>query len=315
MILSVHKKASGFSLKLFLSICITILFSNCVVLSPAEQSESVASQQKNQNQVAELVSSKAEETAENADAFNWNEIVDGIECCSFFDETSHSRCNAVKINLNTPGIKLIASTPSEKTADGETSIFKAETTRKFAQHSGAVVAINATPFNYPSGRVSRKRTIAGVYAINDKILAPKAGRYAALIFAADKNEKLSASVIDTQNDFEPNESTRFAFGGFWTILKDGEIILFKSQQKEPRSAAGILDCGKTLILLAIDKSGTTSKGATFNETSSILLRLGATEAIMLDGGSSSSLVINGKQISKTFPHVEVALSFGFLLED
>ena len=55
----------------------------------------------------------------------------------------------------------------------------------------------------------------------------------------------------------------------------------------------------------VNVAGGTSKGATFNETSSILLRLGATEAIMLDGGSSSSLVIKGKQISKTFPLCQV----------
>ena len=306
MILSVHKKASGFSLKLFLSICITILFSNCVVLSPAEQTN--VSQTEN--------SSTKESVIPIAETqFNWKEVAEGIMHCSFFDETSHSLCNAVKINLDTPNINLISSRPIEEAADGGTSIFRAETTKKFAQRNGAIVAVNATPFNYPSGRASKKRTIAGVYAINDKILAPQAGRYAALIFEADDNEKLTASILDTQNDFEPNSSTRFAFGGFWTILRDGEIIMFKSKQKEPRTAAGILDNGKTLILLAIDKSGSTSKGATFNETSSILLKLGAKEAIMLDGGSSSSLIINGRQISKTFPHVEVALSFGFLLNE
>lgn len=306
MILSVHKKASGFSLKLFLSICITILFSNCVVLSTAEQAN--VSQTENSSTNEPVVS--VTETQ-----FNWEELTEGIEHCSFFDETSHSRCNAVKINLDTPNINLISSKPVEEVTDGGTSVFKAETTKKFAQRNGTIVAVNATPFNYPSGRASKKRTIAGVYAINSKILAPIAGRYAALIFAADNKEKLTASILDSQNDFEPDSTTRFAFGGFWTLLKDGRIIMFKSQQKEPRTAAGILDNGKTLILLAIDKSGGTSKGATFNETSSILLRLGATEAIMLDGGSSSSLVINGKQISKTFPHVEVALSFGFLFKD
>lgn len=314
MILSVHKKASGFSLKLFLSIFITIFFSNCAVLSPAEESESAIAQQNKQSQISELASTQGEETAEEAISFNWVEIADGIEHCSFFDETSHSQCNAVKIKLDTPRLKLIASTPSEPVADG-VSTFKAETTKRFAQRSGAIAAINATPFNYPSGRISKKRTLAGVFAADNVVLAPRAGRYAALIFDAEKDESFSAKVIDSQNDFELDDSTKFAFGGFWTLLKEGEIIMFKSQQKEPRSAAGILDGGKTLILLAIDKSGTTSKGATFNETSSILLRLGATEAIMLDGGSSSSLVIKGKQISKTFPHVEVALSFGFLLED
>jgi len=204
--------------------------------------------------------------------------------------------------------------PYDAIPDG-TSIFKAETTKKFAIRNNAFVAINATPFNYPSGRASKKRTLAGVFAADDIILAPRAGRYAALIFDTDENNNLSARIIDSQNDFEPDSSTKFAFGGFWTLLKEGEIIPFKSQQKEPRSAVGILDDGKTLILIAIDKSGIASKGATFNETSSILLKLGATEAIMLDGGSSSSLIINGKQVSKTFPHVEVALSFGFSLKE
>lgn len=314
MILSVHKKASGFSLKLFFSILITILFSNCVTVSPAEQSANnltqVDSNPNNINSKNDLVT---ESYTQNT-SFEWIKISEGIFHCSFFDEASHSICNAVKINLQTPNISLISSKPVEQLDDG-TYVFEAETTKHFAKKNKAIIAVNSTPFNYPSGRLSDQRTLAGIYAVNDKIYAPKAGRYSALIFTADNNEKLSASIIDSQNEFETDASSRFAFGGFWTLIRNSQIISFDSKQKEPRSAAGLCDNGKTLFIISIDKTGITSKGATFNETSSILKRLGAQDGIMLDGGSSSSLIINGKQISKTFPHVEVALSFGFVIKD
>lgn len=312
MILSVQKKASGFPLKLFFSILITILFSNCVTVSPADQSISYPLQANPDTQnINSEINQEMEANTQN-NPFNWVKLSEGIYHCSFFDETSHSICNAVKINLDTPNLFLIASEPVEQLEDNS-YIFKAETTPHFARNHNAIIAVNATPFNYPSGRLSDKRTLAGIYAVNDTIFAPKAGRYSALIFTADQNENLSASIIDSQNEFEADNSSRFAFGGFWTLIRDKQIISFESKQKEPRSAAGICDNGKTLIIISIDKTGITSKGATFNETSSILSRLGADEGIMLDGGSSSSLVINGKEVSKAFPHVGVALSFGFVI--
>ena len=314
MILSVQKKASRFSLKLFLYFYIIFFFSGCEVLSTTKQIETPLLDKNNYIQFVSLETEQTAQTIEKTQ-FEWQELYKGIEFCTFFDKSSSSVCNAVKIKLDTQNLKIIASNPVEPFYNNLTSIFKGETTRKFAKNNNAIVAVNATPFNYPAGRLSNKRTLAGIYAVNDIIYARKAGNYAALVFYQDKHGKFFAKVLDSQNDFEPNDSTRFAFGGFWALIKNNDIIKFDSKQKEPRSAAGIINNGRTLILLAIDKSNFTSKGATFNETSSILYNLGAEEAIMLDGGSSSSLVIDGKQISKAFPHVEVALSFGFVFDE
>ena len=308
MILSVQKKASRFSLKLFLSLCITILFSNCVVVSTTETNDF---EDKDKSDI--FLTSLAANSPADKPEFLWKEISDGIESCTFFDNASGSFCNTVKIELGTENLEIIASEP-ETDENSNTAVFKAETTKKFAQNNNTIVAINTTPFNYPAGRFSSKRTLAGVFIKNNVVYAPKAGRYSALIFFNDKNGNMSAKIIDSQNDIEPDDSMIYAFGGFWTIIKDNLIINFASQQKEPRTAAGLMNDGKTLIILTVDKSGSTSKGSTFNETSAILTRLGAQNAIMLDGGSSSSLVINGKQISKTFPHVQVALSMGFKMK-
>jgi len=107
-----------------------------------------------------------------------------------------------------------------------------------------------------------------------------------------------------------------AIGGRLRLLRDGKInqMLVEKQQQEkkhvpgkrsqelhlshePRTALGYND--DTLFLVVADgRQPKYSTGLTLYELSSILIELGATEAINLDGGSSSTFVVNGEVINK-----------------
>ncbi len=109
---------------------------------------------------------------------------------------------------------------------------------------------------------------------------------------------------------------KHAIGGRLRLLKDGKInqMLVEKQQQEkkhvpgkrsqelhlshePRTALGYND--DTLFLVVADgRQPKYSTGLTLYELSSILIELGATEAINLDGGSSSTFVVNGEVINK-----------------
>lgn len=107
-----------------------------------------------------------------------------------------------------------------------------------------------------------------------------------------------------------------AIGGRMRLLRNGKInqILVDKHNKEkkhvpgkrsqdlnlshePRTTLGYND--DTLFLVVADgRRPKYSTGLTLYELASILIDLGATEAINLDGGSSSTFVVNGEVINK-----------------
>ena len=65
----------------------------------------------------------------------------------------------------------------------------------------------------------------------------------------------------------------------------------------PRTAAGIAADG-TLLLLVVDGRQQSSRGVTLAQLAAMMLGIGAREAVNLDGGGSSSLVVNGRLLNK-----------------
>ena len=90
-------------------------------------------------------------------------------------------------------------------------------------------------------------------------------------------------------------------GGPWLVHEgrtavDGEQEGFSAasfvNQRHPRTAAGVTFSG-TLVLATVDGRQAFSRGASLTEMASIMLKYGAVEAINLDGGGSTSMVVNG----------------------
>ena len=107
-----------------------------------------------------------------------------------------------------------------------------------------------------------------------------------------------------------------AIGGRLRLLRDGKInqILVEMHNKEkkhvpgkrsqelnlshePRTALGY-NADKLFLVVADGRQPKYSTGLTLYELASILIELGATEAINLDGGSSSTFVVNDEVINK-----------------
>lgn len=89
-------------------------------------------------------------------------------------------------------------------------------------------------------------------------------------------------------------------GGPW-LLRDGNILIDASQQgfndgftnnRHPRTAVGVTAEGK-LLLVTVDGRQPMSAGMTLGELAQLMKQLGATDAINLDGGGSTTLAIRG----------------------
>lgn len=88
-----------------------------------------------------------------------------------------------------------------------------------------------------------------------------------------------------------------AISGNTFILRDGEIPAFRDepylQKRHPRTAVGLSQDEQTLYLVVVDgRQPNYSDGATIHELSQMLLDAGAYNAINLDGGGSSTIVMD-----------------------
>ena len=98
-----------------------------------------------------------------------------------------------------------------------------------------------------------------------------------------------------------------AVGGGPVLLQHGEIEISNNKEmkftgkaindKHPRTAMGYTKDGK-LIILMIEGRNTIAHGATLTQEAQLFKDLGCWEALNLDGGGSSCMLVNGKETIK-----------------
>jgi hypothetical protein len=117
-------------------------------------------------------------------------------------------------------------------------------------------------------------------------------------------------------------NTVHAIGGRMRLVKNGKVNqqleqLHREEKKhtpgkrthilplshEPRTALGYNN-HKLILIVADGRQQGYSTGMSLYELSTVLIKLGATEAINLDGGSSSTFVVDGKVTNKPSGHQE-----------
>ena len=178
----------------------------------------------------------------------------------------------------------------------------AEATSDIAARHNAVLAINGDYYNYKddvamiirNGVLYRDKSTT-----RDQLLVYADGRFEALspdIYAAGRGEEyLAAGVMQC-----------FAFGP--ALLKDGQICTLPEKYivstgdtiREPRTAIGQVDETHYVILVADGRRGGWSdKGMTLQEMQHVFLEEGCRTAYNLDGGGSSTLIVNGEKINRS----------------
>lgn len=101
---------------------------------------------------------------------------------------------------------------------------------------------------------------------------------------------------------------QWANGGGPVLMRDGEIHISNEEEKKfagkaildrhPRTAMGYTQEGKLIIMAVQGRMKGIAVGATLNELAIFFKELNCAEAINLDGGGSSCLLVNGKETIK-----------------
>jgi len=90
-----------------------------------------------------------------------------------------------------------------------------------------------------------------------------------------------------------------AVGGDPILLLDGAPTpVCVSCARQPRTAVGVTADGKILLVVIDGRQPRWSRGATLGELRTILRDLGAVDALNLDGGGSSEMVVEGEVVNR-----------------
>ena len=191
----------------------------------------------------------------------------------------------VVVDLQASGISLLV-TSADTT---EALPLKAQTTSQFARSTGVQIAINGDGFSpwwargpfdyYPH---SGDRVAPAGYAKSE---GRAYGRQSGPIIYFSKSNDASFTLGDI-NSYN-------AISGNNMIVRDGaEIPGLDNSYAAPRTALGLDRTGTHLILFVADgRQPLYSQGATLHEMAQLMIYYGAENAMNLDGGGSSTLVM------------------------
>lgn len=114
-------------------------------------------------------------------------------------------------------------------------------------------------------------------------------------------------MLSPKNGIQRKWKMETAIAGGPSLLSGGELritnreeIMFVTGEKDrhPRTAMGYTRQNKLIILVAEGRNPGVAEGLTLKQEAEILQQLGCVEALNLDGGGSSCLLLNGKETIK-----------------
>lgn len=118
-------------------------------------------------------------------------------------------------------------------------------------------------------------------------------------------QKTGSGIKNTDTNKFSRWNVETAIGGGPVLMQDGAIKITSEQEmmftgrgmtdKHPRTAMGYRKDGKLIILVIEGRSTGTAEGATLLQTAQLFKDLGCIEALNLDGGGSSCMLVNGKE--------------------
>lgn len=234
------------------------------------------------------------------EAFEWEEVCPGVSRFDFENSEIPLIYHAVRIDLT-----LAGAAGQGKTLELVCS--RNESTAQFAARTQCAVAINATPF-------TRNGQLAGIHKEAGVFLSQPVARYGAIAFKLAGNDgdySYVARIFASQAD-EKLKDFDYAFGGFFVVLRDGLVCTEFIRRGDSRTGVGLSEDGRILYFLVVEGEWPDrSRGLSYPQCGEIFKAMGCSQALELDGGSSSELCINGKSVLSYKVHSRQVNSFGF----
>jgi hypothetical protein len=222
------------------------------------------------------------------------EIMDGVTYLRIVRYLPHSMVAHILVIDKKSGKAQFMVTPPDDVDDGA---IKARTTSQFLDEFGVQVAINGNGF-FPWWSRSPVDYYPHVgQAVTPNGFAASYGdRYANGLQDVSLEPTLYISRRNELTFNNPPNKIFHALSGDRMLIQGGKIIPgLDDIEIDPRTAIGINRNGRFTYLVVVDgRQPFYSEGATFAELAELLQELGAFYAMSLDGGGSSTMVIEGE---------------------
>lgn len=188
------------------------------------------------------------------------------------------------------GVQFLVTPPSHSSG-----ILCSRKTSQFIKEFGMKIAINGDGFKYLSPSEYDPQTYCPSGGEPVKVFSYAASR--GNVYSPKLPDR-PVLYISQNNDIlfdTPPSSIYNAISGDRYLVRKGSVPTnLENQSIEPRTAIGLSQNGRSLILAVVDgRQPGYSEGVTFPEMGSLMLAHGAYNAINLDGGGSSTLAIQG----------------------
>ena len=212
----------------------------------------------------------------------WKPIFHGVEMCEGSTEFPRRlQVHAVRVNLREPTIDFVV-TP--RIGNG-TNAWGGRTTSEFMTEFKCQVALNGSVFDVFAKKRGDPMHVQGL-SLSRGDFYLSTNRWDALLISTNHQAWITRSAMNTRGAY-------YGLSGFYALLIDGRNN-GGMKERHPRSAVGISRNGRYLILMAIDgRQPGYSESASTGETAEWIRKLGAYNALNLDGGGSTALVIEG----------------------
>ena len=229
---------------------------------------------------------------------NWQPLYQGVALYTDRLPDGPLSVYALRINTHDPAVSFLV-TPSNGDRPLDTDSMR---TTSFLARFDLQVAVNASPFRQIHFAEGFPTDIVGLSMSDGHLYSPPENDFGVLLFYRDGSVRIS----DAPDTYERVEQ---AVGGFAIVLQAGEIVGAHAA-RHPRTAAGTSEDGRMLYFLLIDgRQAFYSIGATEYELGAWLQHLGAHTGINLDGGGSTTLVIESASGRSTIVNSPIGYDF------
>lgn len=226
--------------------------------------------------------SKPKDAVAHAQILRWKPIFRGVEMCEGSTKLPRPlQVRAVRVDLKEPTIDFLV-TP--RLTNGSRA-FGGRTTSEFLDEFKCQVALNGSIFDVFAKKRGDPMYVEDL-SLSRGDLYLSSNKWDALLISKNHKAWIARAPVDTTEAYN-------GLSGFYALLINGKTN-GTMKSRHPRTAVGISRNGRYLILMTIDgRQAGYSEGTTTAETAEWIRKLGAYNALNLDGGGSTALVIQG----------------------
>lgn len=231
--------------------------------------------------------------AQEIDDSFWTSLFCGVDYGSkTINEPRIMQMHVLRIDMQAEGVRFYSTPALPKEEQDKGSETTRQTAVDFLEEHKLQAAVNANFFSLPEGgsmSSAGRSNLLGLGVSEGELVSPDEEKYVPFCILKDK----TPLIADDRSAFDLEKIDTGVAGGV-VLMKDGVVPenIRNHEKPEPRTAVGISKDKRYVYFLLIDgRQKGFSEGASYADLAGCFEELGSWNALNLDGGGSSAMVV------------------------